>query len=155
MAFYWEKRNTADAIAVLTLAVEYSLTIVIAKAVFGRAFPWVIFAVIFPVFAGIAVAIFHVKEEKLSSATWGWLALLSPGAGLAFFGVDWLEAFLHGESNPLRYHGSPLGLPLTILVCPVGTTVLVAGFARALWIKKTESGSENGPTHSPGGRSTP
>jgi hypothetical protein len=131
-----QKRLTADAIALLVLAVESAFVIAAGKAVLPGRFTTGLAIGAFPVLAGISIAIFHAEDEKLSAAKWAWLALGSPVVGFGFFGVDWFLAFAFGGSDPLHYPTTPLGLPLTILVCPVSTMVCVAGFARALWVRR-------------------
>jgi hypothetical protein len=138
---YEGKKIAADAMAVLALAVQCSLVTVVVQKLFPGRFPTAIAIGLFPVFAGVAVAILHAKERKMTVAMWGWLAVLSPFAGIGFLGIDWALALANGGSNPAQSPGSLLGLPLTILVCPVGTMVLVAGFVRALSLRRLEATS--------------
>lgn len=129
------KKITADAVAVLTLGAQCWLVTIAAEKLFPS-FTSDIAIGVFPVLAGLTVAILHAKEGAVTTAEWGWLALLSCGAGLAFLSIDWAIAFLNGEPNLAHFRGSPLGLPLTILVCPVGTMTCIAGFTRELFMSK-------------------
>ena len=67
---------------------------------------------------------------------WGNLAVRSVILGVAFLGADALIALLHGQANPFHFPGGLLGLPLTFLICPVGTIICLAGLARASYIGK-------------------
>ena len=67
---------------------------------------------------------------------WGRFAVRSVILGGAFFGADLLIALLHGQANPFHFPGGLLGLPLTFLICPVGTIICLAGLARASYISK-------------------
>jgi len=134
-----ENKSTADALAVLALALQCALLAAVAAGFFPGWLALGVAIVVFALLAPVALAIFHAKEERVSLAQWGWLALLSPLAGAGSFGVDWLIAVSNGQPNPLHFGGSLAGLPLTILICPVGTMVFIAGFVRGLWMKRSET----------------
>jgi hypothetical protein len=67
---------------------------------------------------------------------WWKLAVRSVILGIAFLGADVLIALLHGQANPFHFPGGLLGLPLTFLICPVGTIICLAGLARASYMSK-------------------
>lgn len=126
----------ADAIAVLALAVQCALLCMTLNVCLGRMLPCGVALVVFIPFAAVVVTILHVIQPLRTAAVWGQWSVLSLVLGVAFFGVDWFVAVLNGEPNPLHYPGTVLGLPLTILICPIGTMVCVAGFARACYFKR-------------------
>ncbi|MFZ0214272.1 MAG: hypothetical protein WBD23_13485 [Candidatus Acidiferrales bacterium] len=128
----------ADAIAVLTLGLQYSLIVFVIDLYSRAALPRATVIGVFIAFAAIAIAIWHEKKVAENAARWGVLALLSIALGLSFFACDWLIAYVNGVSNPLHFSGGPLGLTLTFLVCPCSTMVCVAGVARALYIARVE-----------------
>ncbi len=70
---------------------------------------------------------------------WGRLAVRSVVLGIAFFGADLLIALVQGQAFPFHFVGGMLGLPLTFLICPVGTIICLAGLARAYYISKRPS----------------
>jgi hypothetical protein len=130
--------NMADAIAVLILGLQYSLIVLFIDLYFPKTIPVSVAIGVFLVFATIAIAVLHGKKAAArNAAAWGLLALLSVFLGITFLGGDWLVAFLNGESSLHHFAGGLLGLPLTILVCPCGTMVCVAGSVRALYIRRT------------------
>lgn len=126
----------ADAAALLALAGQYSLVFLIISVYFRPGFRLEIAVLLFAVLAVIAVVIWHSLKKKTAGA-WGMFALYSVVFGILFFGADWFETFIQRQPSPL-YMSGLLGLPLTILVCPVGTMVCVAGVVRALYLRRTE-----------------
>jgi hypothetical protein len=77
-----------------------------------------------------------VDLTAITVKRWRRLAVRSVILGIAFFGADLLIALLHGQSNPFHFPGGLLGLPLTFLICPVGTIICLAGLARAYYISR-------------------
>lgn len=132
-----------DLIGTLILGIQYSLIFLIGTVFLGSAFPREFAIFIFPVFAGVSIAIWRNIEK--SAQAWGAAALSSVVIGLGFFGIDWFNGFLQKTSDPL--YGGFLGVPLTILVCPIATIVCVAALGRQLYINRMGSGTigERGP----------
>lgn len=125
----------ADTIAIVALGVQYSFITLIVALYGGKAFRLGIALFVFLLLAGIALAVWHIVKK--SAAAWAMFALESVLVGIAFLGVDWLEAYSQGQSNPMHMSGL-LGLPLTLLICPVGTMICLAGLVRAFYSQKRE-----------------
>jgi hypothetical protein len=92
--------------------------------------------------ASLAIALWRHKKYPQTVKQWGRFTIYSIVLGVAFFGVDFLIALLNGQANPLHFPGGLLGLPLTLLVCPGGTIICLAGLARAFYINRGHVGSE-------------
>jgi hypothetical protein len=81
-----------------------------------------------------------VDLAAITVRQWRRLAIRSVILGIAFFGADILIALLHGQANPFHFPGGLLGLPLTFLICPVGTIICLAGLVRASYINRKAAG---------------
>jgi hypothetical protein len=96
----------------------------------------------FLILTSIGLVLWHVKKVPQTVKQWWGLAARSVVLGIAFFGVDLLIALLNGQANPLHFPGGLLALPLTLLVCPGGTIICLAGLARAFYISRRPVGTE-------------
>ena len=127
----------ADSIAVVTLALQDLLVVIFVNSWHGTALLLSIAAISFLILAGIGLLHWHRKEFSQTVRRWVTLAVRSVVLGIAFFGADFLIALAHGVANPFRYPGGLLGLPLTFLICPVGTIISLAGVAEAFYSEHT------------------
>lgn len=92
---------------------------------------------------GIATP-FFVRGRKVSQFDTGhWMKLVAGTLllGAAFFAVDFVIASSEGHYRTIidaaLHAGSPFGAPLTILVCPVGTSLALGGLLRHLALRST------------------
>jgi hypothetical protein len=130
----------ADLIALVTLGLQYALLVFAANLWLGSTLPFSGIGVTFAVLAVIGMLLWHRKELSPTVKKWGTLAVRSVVLGIAFFVVDLLIALLSGQANPLHFPGGLLGLPLTLLICPGGTIICVAGLVRASYTNRKAGG---------------
>ena len=126
----------ADLIAILALGLQYSLIIVVVNFWFRTALPFVELAIAFLILIIVGLVLWHREEYPQTVKQWWRLAVGSAVLGIGFFGVDFLVALSQGQSNPFHFPGGLLGLPLTLLVCPGGTIICLAGLLRAFYISR-------------------
>lgn len=127
----------ADLIGLVTLGLQYSLLVFVANLWFGSTLPFNGIGIIFAVLAVIGMLLWHREKLLPTVKKWRTLAVRSVILGIAFFVVDLVIALLNGQANPLHYPGGLLGLPLTLLICPGGTIICLAGLVRASYISRT------------------
>lgn len=131
-----EDSKMADVIAVLVLGVQYSLIVFLISFWFRIIPPFAELTIPFLILTSVGLVLWHLKRFSQTVKQWQRLAARSVVLGIAFFGVDFLIAVLNGQTNPLRFPGGLLALPLTLLVCPGGTIICLAGLVRAFYITK-------------------
>jgi hypothetical protein len=131
----------ADLIAILALGLQCSLIIVAVNFWVSTTLSFVE-AISFPILVIVGLVLWHRKEFSQTVKQWSSLAVRSVILGIGFFGVDFLVALSQGQPNPLHFPGGLLGLPLTLLVCPGGTIICLAGAVRALYISRRPVGTE-------------
>jgi uncharacterized membrane protein (Fun14 family) len=134
----------ADLIAILALGLQYSLIVFVINLWLRTTLPFSAVVITFLILASIGVVLWRREKLAQTAKQWGRLAVRSVVLGIAFFGVDFLIGLLNGQTNPLRFPGGLLGLPLTFLICPGGTIMCVAGLLRALYI--TGRAADHPPT---------
>ncbi|MGH9743059.1 MAG: hypothetical protein ACRD51_12000 [Candidatus Acidiferrum sp.] len=132
----------ADSIAILALGLQYSLILLIINMFFRVPLSFAAATIAFLALAVIGLALWHRKSPPQTVKQWANFAAGSVVLGIAFFGVDLLLAYLNGHTNPLDFPGGLLGLPLTILVCPVATIICLAGLVRAFYISQTAAATQ-------------
>lgn len=136
----------ADAIGLLILGLQYFSIIALADACFGAGLPRDTMTGLFAAFAILAIVVWRSKKNADNAAEWGKFALISIFLGLGFFGVDWMIAYFNGEPRPSFAVGTPLGLILTVAVCPCATMVCVAGLIRAVYTNRARGAGRRGVT---------
>jgi hypothetical protein len=71
-----------------------------------------------------------VQFERIG-VTWPMAALISVGLGLAFLPVDFLLGrIFHPDLGLIQSTASTLSFWLTLFICPLGTVVVLSGWAR-------------------------
>lgn len=131
----------ADFIAIVTLGLEYFLIILVANLWLRTTLPFSLVGITFGILAVVGMLLWHRKKASPTVKQWGTLAVRSVILGIALFGVDLLVALLQGQPNPFRFPGGLLGLPLTLLVCPGGTIICLAGLIRTYYISSWVAGT--------------
>jgi hypothetical protein len=126
----------ADAIGILALAAQFALIAFFTHTFRIAAFPAHLVAGIFLVVAIAGPIYWHCKKSSESPAKWAKLIVGSIVLGTLFFGCDLLVGHFHRQPNFPPVAAGPLGISLTLLVCPVFTTICVGGLARALYISR-------------------
>lgn len=131
-----------DSLAIVTLALQYSVIVYASKTWLGFALPFSVVAALFLLLACIGLLLW--RREKLSQTwkRWAILAGQSIILGIAFFGADFLIALANGKANPWHFPGGLLGMPVTLLVCPGGTIICLAGVVRAYYLRTATEASE-------------
>jgi hypothetical protein len=99
--------------------------------------PWLFWLISLPLFVGASLCAWYGSDRtsEWNSKKWGHALIVSLLFGAIFFAIDVLvgrsgghyKTFLEAAS-----HSGLLGLPLTILVCPVGTVVALGSWVRCL-----------------------
>jgi len=99
--------------------------------------PWVFWLIVLPIPVGASLYAWYGSDRTRdwNSKKWGHALIVSLLFGAIFFAIDVLvgrsdghyQTFLEAAS-----HSGLLGLPLTILVCPVGSVVALGGCVRCL-----------------------
>lgn len=120
-----------DLIAILALAIECAIFMLVARSV-GVPLPFGITVAVFVVLAFIGLGVWDKKDV----GGWRKLAVASVILGTAFFGIDVLLAHLHGQTI-LQFPGGLLGLPLTFVTW-CSAMVSLAGLSRALYLNRNE-----------------
>ncbi|HLJ78105.1 MAG TPA: hypothetical protein VKT75_11865 [Acidobacteriaceae bacterium] len=111
--------------------------------------PWAFWLVALPLLVGASVWAWYGSDRTSSwdRRKWGYAAIGSLLCGTVFFAIDVLVGSLDGHHKTFleaASHSGMLGLPLTILVCPVGTVIAFGGWLRSL----VEQTSHAAPPHS-------
>lgn len=101
----------ASLIAVVTLAQQYPLVVVLVNSWHGAALPFSITAISFLILASIGLLHWHRNELSQPVKRWVSLAVRSVVLGIAFFVADFLIALAHGVANPFRYPGGCWACP--------------------------------------------
>jgi hypothetical protein len=126
----------ANLLAILALGLQYATVILVIDLFVGKALPlWAIVA-IFVVLVIAGFVVWNTKESAEKIEEWRKLTISSLIIGVGFFGWDAFLAYQHGQANPLRFTGGPLGLSLTLAVCPGFTSICVAGMVRAFYLSR-------------------
>jgi hypothetical protein len=139
------RRNVADAIGLLVLAVLTGFVAGLVAVVYGKEDAVWSWSLGFPVLAVCSLFVWH--SDKWPTEPQGILlyALLSIGGGAAFFAIDAVLSTSRYPELPFReaiwHAGSPFGIVLTIAVCPGYTLIALAGAARALLVTRNDSDS--------------
>jgi hypothetical protein len=120
-----------DLIAILALAIECTVSILVAHSV-GVRLPFGIMVAVFVILAFIGLGVWDKKDVR----GWRKLAVTSVILGIGFFGVDVLLAHLHGQTI-FQFPGGLLEPPLTLATWG-SAMVSVAGLARALYFNRNE-----------------
>jgi hypothetical protein len=133
----------ADLFGLFVLAGELTLFLDLPLC---RGISWTIRILIFAVLAGMALYVWRSKKLAFSTPS-AWLALA--GASILIGSVSFVIDVFVGSSamhNPAHsflsaadHAGSPLGFPLTVLICPSFTMIAIAGSARSFMLPAQES----------------
>jgi uncharacterized membrane protein YkvI len=125
----------ADSIGLAALAGEIGLIGVAASSLEIPTWGWI---VAYGILAVVALIVWHGKKwpketREVLKAVFGSFLL-----GGAFFAIDLtLGHFLHPDLPLIQaaeHSGGPFGFGLTVLVCPVMTVVVLAGYFRAIFL---------------------
>jgi hypothetical protein len=98
--------------------------------------PWITAMIAIPGMIAIALYAWHAGEKTRNFDTEEWKggAVFTPLLGCVFFAIDVFIGSTHGHYDSFfqaAFHaGSPFGIVLTMLVCPIGTTVCMGGWVR-------------------------
>jgi hypothetical protein len=139
------RRNVADAIGILVLAVLAGFVAWLVAAVYGRdnaIWAWILG---FPVLAVCSMFAWHNDKWPTDPRDVFLYGLISIPVGTLFLAVD---AIVGSSQDPqlkfrdaIWHAGSPFGIVLTIAICPGFTLVGLAGAARALLVARNETSS--------------
>jgi hypothetical protein len=109
--------------------------------------PWLFWLIALPLLIGASVYAWYGSDRTCdwNSRKWGHALILSLLFGIIFFAIDVLvgdlsrhyKTFLEAAS-----HSGLLGLPLTILVCPVGTVIALGSWVRCLMEQASNPNSQ-------------
>ena len=131
----------ADLMAIIVVSVQFWMIVLVIDSCFGAVLPASIAVAIFVVLVSVGLVVWHKRESAQTVERWQRLIFGSIILGVLFFACDLLLSFLHGQSNPLKYPGGLLGLPLTVTICPGFTMICIAGLVRTLYLNlKTNVG---------------
>jgi hypothetical protein len=136
-------RILGDLVGCVTLI---ALTLALAAAYFGADavtgnWPTIAGAILFLTLISYRLWI----QFERPVANWRTGVLVSIGLGVAFFLIDILIGELvHPNLNVIRSATSTMSFGLTLLVCPLGTLIFVAGWARSIILRSHKPSSGRG-----------
>ena len=109
--------------------------------------PWAVWLLALPLLIGASVYAWYGSDRTSSWDTekWGYAIIASLLSGAVFFTVDVLVGGSDGHYKTFfeaASHSGLLGLPLTILVCPIGTVVAFGSWLRCLAERASKPKSE-------------
>lgn len=109
--------------------------------------PWALWLIALPLLVVASVGVWHGSERTRhwDSKKWGRTAIVSLLCGATFFGLDVLVGGSDGHYKTFieaASHSGLLGLPVTILICPVGTIVALGGWLRCMVEEGLEANSQ-------------
>jgi hypothetical protein len=128
------RRILGDMVGCITLV---ALTLVLAFAYFGvdaarRNWPTLAGAILFLTLISYRLWI----QFERPNANWRTGVLVSIGLALAFLPVDILVGELvHPMPNVIKSATSTISFWLTLFICPLGTLIFVAGWARSIVLR--------------------
>jgi len=126
-----------DAIGIVILGAEFALVAFLNYEIHFVELPMRSLLPLFLILALVALMYWHSKESSENVATWAKLTRGSIILGILFYAADLVLGHTFRQPNSPPILGGPLGIVLTVLVCPGLTIVCVAGLARALYINRT------------------
>ncbi len=99
--------------------------------------PWLFWLIALPLLVGASLCAWYGSDRtcEWNSKKWGHALILSLLFGAIFFAIDVLVGGLNGHYKTFletASHSGLLGLPLTILVCPIGTVIALGSWVRCL-----------------------
>ena len=103
--------------------------------------PWLVWIIAFPFLVVASLWLWHISEKTRNweSDRWVYALLFTPLVGAISFAIDVLIGSSNGHYKTFlgaaSHAGSPLGFPLTVLICPVGTLVALGGWVRCVTLR--------------------
>jgi len=103
--------------------------------------PWLVWLIALPFLVGASLWVWHISEKTRNweSDRWGYALLFTPLVGAISFAIDVLIGGSNGHYKTFleaaSHAGSPLGFPLTVLICPVGTLVALGSWVRCVFLR--------------------
>ena len=102
---------------------------------------WIVFLIALPCMAGASLWAWYVNESARNADAEKWLmgVLFTPLFGAISFAIDVFTGSTNGHYDNFvqaAFHaGSPFGIVLTVLICPVGTILCIGGWVRSVLIE--------------------
>ena len=109
--------------------------------------PWLVWLIALPFLAGASLWAWHVSENlrNWESDKWGYALVFTPLAGAVSFAIDAMIGSSNGHYKSFleaaSHAGSPVGFPLTILICPIGTLISFGSWIRSVILRTSQSGN--------------
>jgi hypothetical protein len=131
----------ADTIGIAAIALASGA---VAAALYGmRAVsqPWMVWLIAFPFLVGGCLWVWHISKETRDwgSDKWGYALIFTPLIGAISFAVDVFVGSSNGHYKTFleaaSHAGSPIGFPLTVLICPIGTLVAFGSWIRRITLR--------------------
>jgi len=110
--------------------------------------PWAVWLIAFPVLIGVCLWVWHGSKQTRDwdSERWGHAVIFTPVFGAMSFAIDVMVGSSNGHYRTFleaaSHSGSPIGFPLTVLICPVGTVVALGSWIRCLLVQASKPNSE-------------
>jgi len=126
-----------DAIGLAVIALSSWLVVWALFSLQGLTSPLTAWIIALPFLAGGSLYLWYgsAKIKGLTLDQWGVAALFSPFLGAVSFAIDVLVGSSNGPYKTFieaaTHAGSPMGFPLTIIICPIGTIIALGGWARS------------------------
>lgn len=133
-----------DIVGVTAVAIASGAVIAALHRIQAVSQPWAFWLIALPLLVVACVWAWHGSDRTCTwdSKKWGRIVIISLLCGAIFFGIDALVGSWNGRHKTLieaASHSGLLGLPVTILICPVGTIVALGSWLRCL----AEEGSKS------------
>ena len=139
------RRIMADAIGVLVLAVLAGVVAWLVAAVYGKENAIWAWSLGFPVLAICGMFAWHNDKWPTDPHDVFLYAIISIPVGALSFAIDAIiSTSLYPQlkfRDAIWHAGSPLGIVLTMAICPGFTLVGLAGAARALLVRRNDTSS--------------
>ena len=137
-----------DILGVTTVAVASGA---VAAGLYGMhvvSEPWIVWLIALPFLIGACLWVWHgsKRTRDWDSEKRGYAVILTPLFGAISFAIDVMVGSSNGHYKSFleaaSHSGSPIGFPLTVLICPVGTVVALGSWLRCLVVQASKPSSE-------------